>query len=43
MSPGELLAAHRAFWLEAFSLKYSLKRVFRALFRLRPELSSCAR
>lgn len=35
MSPDELLAAHRALWREAFSVKYSLKRVFRAMFRLR--------
>jgi len=35
MSPDALLAAHRALWLEAFSVKYSLKRVFRAAFRLR--------
>jgi hypothetical protein len=35
MSPDELLAAHRALWLEVFSVKYSLKRVFRAVFRLR--------
>jgi hypothetical protein len=35
MSPDELLAAHRDLWFEAFSVKYSLKRVFRAMFRLR--------
>ena len=35
MTPEELLAAHRALWFEAFSVKYSLKRVFRAMFRLR--------
>jgi hypothetical protein len=35
MSPADLLAAHRALWREAFSVKYSLKRVFRAMFRLR--------
>jgi hypothetical protein len=26
---------HRALWKEAFSLRYALKRTFRALFRLR--------
>jgi hypothetical protein len=35
MSPEELLAAHRALWREAFSVRYSIKRVFRSLFRLR--------
>jgi radical SAM superfamily enzyme YgiQ (UPF0313 family) len=35
MSPAELLAAHRALWREAFSLRHSLKRVVRALFTLR--------
>ena len=35
MRPEELLAAHRALWREAFSVKYSLKRVFRSMFRLR--------
>jgi radical SAM superfamily enzyme YgiQ (UPF0313 family) len=35
MSCDELLAAHRALWREAFSVKYSLKRVFRSMFRLR--------
>ena len=35
MRPDELLAAHRALWKEAFSVRYSLKRVFRSLFRLR--------
>jgi radical SAM superfamily enzyme YgiQ (UPF0313 family) len=35
MGADELLAAHRALWREAFSVKYSLKRVLRALFRLR--------
>lgn len=36
MTPDQLLAAHRALWHEAFSLKYSALRVLRALFRLRP-------
>lgn len=35
MSPEALLAAHRALWREAFSLRYSLKRIVRAFFRLR--------
>ncbi len=35
MSAEELLEAHRALWKEAFSLRYTLKRTFRALFRLR--------
>lgn len=35
MSPEELLAAHRALWREAFSLKYSMLRVLRSLGRLR--------
>jgi radical SAM superfamily enzyme YgiQ (UPF0313 family) len=35
MSPDDLLAAHRDLWFEAFSVKYSLKRVIRAMFRLR--------
>jgi hypothetical protein len=35
MSPAELLTAHRALWREAFSVKYTLKRVSRAMFRLR--------
>ena len=35
MSPAELLDAHRALWREAFSVTYSLKRVVRAMFRLR--------
>jgi radical SAM superfamily enzyme YgiQ (UPF0313 family) len=36
MSPEQLLRAHRALWREAFSLKYSLLRILRSLFRLRP-------
>jgi radical SAM superfamily enzyme YgiQ (UPF0313 family) len=35
MSADELRAAHRALWREAFSVSYSLRRVLRALFRLR--------
>jgi radical SAM superfamily enzyme YgiQ (UPF0313 family) len=35
MTPEELLAAHRALWREAFSVRYSLKRIVRAFFRLR--------
>ncbi|HEU5181295.1 MAG TPA: radical SAM protein [Candidatus Polarisedimenticolia bacterium] len=35
MTPEELLAAHRALWKEAFSVRYSARRIFRALFRLR--------
>jgi radical SAM superfamily enzyme YgiQ (UPF0313 family) len=35
MTPAELLAAHRALWREAFSVRYTVKRILRALFRLR--------
>lgn len=35
MSPEELLQAHRALWREAFSLKYSVLRILRSMFRLR--------
>lgn len=35
MSPEELLAAHRALWREAFSVKYSVLRVLRSMVRLR--------
>ena len=35
MSPEELLEAHRALWREAFSWHYCLRRIFRAVFRLR--------
>jgi radical SAM superfamily enzyme YgiQ (UPF0313 family) len=35
MTPAQLLAAHRALWTEAFSVRYTFKRVFRAMFRLR--------
>jgi radical SAM superfamily enzyme YgiQ (UPF0313 family) len=35
MSADELLAAHRALWREAFSVKWSFKRIVRALFTLR--------
>ncbi len=35
MSPEQLLDAHRALWREAFSFKYSLKRVVRSFGRLR--------
>lgn len=35
MSPERLLKAHRALWREAFSLKYSLRRVVRSFRRLR--------
>jgi radical SAM superfamily enzyme YgiQ (UPF0313 family) len=35
MGPQALLAAHRALWREAFSVRYSVKRVLRSLFRLR--------
>jgi radical SAM superfamily enzyme YgiQ (UPF0313 family) len=35
MAPEQLLAAHRALWREAFSVKYALMRTFRAAFRLR--------
>jgi radical SAM superfamily enzyme YgiQ (UPF0313 family) len=36
MSPEELLAAHRALWREAFSLRNSLRRIWRGLSTLRP-------
>lgn len=36
MSPEALLAAHRALWRAAFSPSYALRRIFRALFYLRP-------
>jgi radical SAM superfamily enzyme YgiQ (UPF0313 family) len=35
MSPDELLAAHRALWREAFSLRYSIKRIVRSFWYLR--------
>lgn len=35
MSPDELLEAHRALWREAFSIRYSIRRIWRAFFRLR--------
>lgn len=35
MSPQDLLDAHRALWKEAFSIRYSVKRVVRAFFKLR--------
>jgi radical SAM superfamily enzyme YgiQ (UPF0313 family) len=35
MSPETLLEAHRALWREAFSIRYSFKRILRAMFRLR--------
>jgi len=35
MSPSELLAAHRALWRDAFSLKFSSMRIIRAFFTLR--------
>jgi radical SAM superfamily enzyme YgiQ (UPF0313 family) len=35
MTPEELHAAHRALWREAFSVRYTVKRILRALFRLR--------
>jgi radical SAM superfamily enzyme YgiQ (UPF0313 family) len=35
MSPDQLLAAHRALWREAFSLRYSLLRIARSIRRLR--------
>lgn len=35
MSPEELLAAHRALWQEAFSFKFSIKRIIRAFLTLR--------
>lgn len=35
MSPDELLAAHRALWREAFSLRYSVKRIVRSFWYLR--------
>jgi hypothetical protein len=35
MTPEELHAAHRALWREAFSVGYTVKRILRALFRLR--------
>jgi len=35
MTPEDLLAAHRALWREAFSVRYSVKRILRGLFRLR--------
>ena len=36
MSAAELLQAHRRLWMTAFSIKYSLKRILRSIFRLRP-------
>lgn len=35
LSEEELLEAHRALWKKAFSIRYSLKRIFRAAFSLR--------
>jgi radical SAM superfamily enzyme YgiQ (UPF0313 family) len=35
MTPESLLETHRALWREAFSIRYTVKRVVRALFRLR--------
>jgi hypothetical protein len=35
MTPDELIEAHRALWREAFSFKYSLKRIVRSFLRLR--------
>ena len=35
MSPERLLEAHRALWREAFSLKYSFRRIVRSFRRLR--------
>ena len=35
MTPEALLEAHRALWGEAFSIRYSVRRVLRAMFRLR--------
>lgn len=35
MTPQALLEAHRELWREAFSIRYSAKRIFRAMFRLR--------
>ena len=35
MSPGRTARRARGLWREAFSVKYSLRRVFRAMFRLR--------
>ncbi len=35
MSPERLLEAHRALWREAFSLKYSVRRIIRSFGRLR--------
>jgi radical SAM superfamily enzyme YgiQ (UPF0313 family) len=36
MDPGQLAAAHRALWREAFSLNYSTRRVLRSARYLRP-------
>lgn len=36
MSPGELLLAHRNLWKKAFSVRYSVRRMLRALVTLRP-------
>lgn len=35
MSPEQLLSAHRHLWQKAFSIRHTLKRIFRAIFRLR--------
>jgi hypothetical protein len=35
MTPEELLAAHRALWREAFSVRYAVKRILRGFFKLR--------
>jgi radical SAM superfamily enzyme YgiQ (UPF0313 family) len=36
LTPDELLKAHRTLWKKAFSFTYSLKRILRGLFTLRP-------
>ncbi|MBS1664892.1 MAG: B12-binding domain-containing radical SAM protein [Bacteroidetes bacterium] len=36
MSPSELLHSHRNLWKKSFSVLYSLKRILRGLFTLRP-------
>ena len=36
LTPDELLKAHRALWKKAFSFRYSLKRILKGLFTLRP-------
>ncbi len=36
MTPDELLNAHRSLWARAFSFRYSIKRIWRSIRKLRP-------